>query len=142
MTEVSFYILNQAALAERINYACRLIEKAHKNRMSVIVHCESQDQAQVMDETLWSLKPERFIPHALLSEDIPSCPVIISHGDEVPPPKDILINLSQKTPTFFSQFNRHFEILCQSADILAAGREKWRFFQDRGYPMKKFDIAS
>lgn len=141
MTEISFYILNQASLESRLTYACRLAEKAYQKRMSVLIHCSNETEAHSIDDMLWNQKPERFLPHSLVSENVPDCPIQIGYQMDQSAHQDILINLANDAPDFFSQFKRHFEVLCQTADVLESGRSKWRFFSDRGYALKKFDIA-
>jgi len=69
-------------------------------------------------------------------------PVFI-HADDVQlsagqPANDrrILINLAHKVPTFFSRFERALEIVNQSDAVRETARERHRFYQQRGYPLK------
>ena len=47
-------------------------------------------------------------------------------------------NLSQRTPEHFARFERLFEILSTDESDLAAGRERYKQYQQRGYPMTHF----
>ncbi|MES9977893.1 MAG: DNA polymerase III subunit chi, partial [Candidatus Thiodiazotropha sp. 6PLUC5] len=66
--------------------------------------------------------------------------VIITHQQDAGAEKDVLINLSQEVPNFFSRFERVAEVIDQEPPVVTAGRERFRFYRDRGYPLKKHDI--
>ena len=53
---------------------------------------------------------------------------------------DYLINLSNKRPDFFSKFNKMAEILDQNKENLAAGRERYSFYKNRGYTLKYYQL--
>ena len=40
-----------------------------------------------------------------------------------------------QTPTNFARFERLFEIVSTNADDVAIGRDRYRFYQQRGYPL-------
>ena len=61
-----------------------------------------------------------------------------------PPPEsehDVLINLAPEVPNFFSRFARLAEPLDQEPGIREAGRERYRFYRDRGYPLESHQIG-
>ena len=64
---------------------------------------------------------------------------MIGHDENTPEFSDVLINLSSEVPLFFSRFERVTEII----GLLdkASGRERFRFYRDRGYPLKSHTIA-
>jgi len=53
---------------------------------------------------------------------------------------DVLINLAAEIPEYFSRFERVFEVVSQDPAVLNATRSHYKFYQDRGYPLKRHDL--
>jgi len=53
---------------------------------------------------------------------------------------DVLINLSQQTPDCFARFERFAELVNQDESIKQAGRERFKFYKSRGYPLNTHKI--
>ena len=95
-----------------------------------------------MDRLLWTFRQGSFVPHGTLGNcDTTVTPVIIGHRDESGDEHDVLINLGLEVPGFFSRFERVAEIIDKEPQVVTAGRERFRFYRDRGYPLSKHDIA-
>ncbi|HET8808545.1 MAG TPA: DNA polymerase III subunit chi [Methylophaga sp.] len=138
MTRVSFYILKSQDIHSRQQIACRLAEKAWREGHQVFIYTENAQQSAAMDEALWAFRPESFVPHQILESANPVvAPVLISH-DNTPPPRlmDVLINLNAEQPMFFSQFERLAEIIDDDEQVKQQGRQRYKFYQDRGYPLE------
>lgn len=140
MTQVDFYILNSALPSDALTYGCRLAEKALNKGYGIYLHCNSPGQATELDELLWSFSPESFVPHAL-KDSTDTVDVIIGCDGEAPRATDLLINFAPEIPDFFSRFERVGEIVCQQEDWLRPSRDRYRFYKDRGYPLRTHKIA-
>ena len=139
MTRVGFYVLKSSAPEARLEVAMRLTEKAFQQGHRVFIHAASQEQAALLDEKLWQLRPASFLPHALAGED--SCEAIsIGWGQEPGEHSGLLINLQYTVPPFFSRFERVAEVVTQDPESLAALRQSWQFYRQRGYQMDKHDL--
>lgn len=101
--------------------------------MHVYIHADSEATLQRMDSLLWDFREESFIPHAMAPNN--SVPVEMGCDYEPIEQCTYLINLSNERPSFFSRFERMAEILDQNDHILTNGRERYRFYQDRGYKL-------
>lgn len=139
MTRIDFYVLSSDSREARLQYACRLAHKAWSHNRRIYLHCASEDEAEQLDELLWAFRPEAFLPHAL-HQDQPDANVVCGWGDDPAPHHDLLINLSNDTPPFFSQFNRLAEILVEHEQVLSPARQRFRFYRERGYPLKTHQI--
>jgi DNA polymerase-3 subunit chi len=53
-----------------------------------------------------------------------------------------MVNLGPETPAHFSRFDRLVEIVSADETDRAAGRERWKFYRERGYPMHRHDCAA
>lgn len=143
MTQIDFYILSAQLPEQRLEFACRLIQKAYRSRCKILVQLDDEIQAKGFDDLLWSYSESSFIPHRLISDSSKTednCPVLIAFGDQQPSHFDVLINLSNTIPTTFARYNRALEIVIQQDDILEFTREHYRFYQERGYPINNIDM--
>ncbi len=141
MTRVSFYILKGEQEQARQEFACRLAEKAYKLGHHVFIHTSSAEQTEQVNQALWSFRADSFVPHQLANEEnIDSCPVLISHDVSPPRLMNLLINLNEEHPLFFSQFERVAELINDHESIKQAGRQRYQFYKQRGYELDTFNI--
>ncbi len=143
MTRVDFYILPDRDKQARERFACRLANKAVQAGQSVLLHGEDESHCQDLDELLWQYPEHQFLPHGLQSELAQAehgkrAPVVISHQEPFADMDQVLINLSADIPAFFGRFDRVAEIVVQSST--SAGRDRFRFYRDRGYPLFHHDL--
>lgn len=134
MTRVDFYILQDVDLNAACRFACRLAVKAMSAGMPVHLHVTNEPAADDLDELLWSYPEHRFVPHARAdrAEAASREPVMI--GWEPPrQPDGLLVNLSDHVPTFFGRFDRVAEVVVDANR--STGRDRFRFYRDRGYPL-------
>ena len=68
------------------------------------------------------------------------CPVLIGHDSTPPRLMNLLINLSPEHPLFFSQFESVAEFINDDNDTKTQGRERYRFYQQRGYELESHKI--
>jgi len=139
MTRVDFYVLSDADANNRNMLVCKLAEKAFRHDKLVFIHSDDTQLLKQLDEQLWQFRSDSFVPHRLLDADemtnqVDSDPVQLSGGE---PGNDrrVLINLASEVPTFFSRFERTLEVVNQAENVRETGRERYRFYQQRGYPL-------
>lgn len=141
MTRISFYILKGSEEHNRQVFACRLAEKAFYQGKQVYIHTESPEQAEQINQALWSFRADSFVPHQSVNiANHNDCSVLIGHDSSPPKLMDLLINLSSEHPMFFSQFERVAEFVNDDENIKNAGRERYRFYQHRGYELDTFNV--
>lgn len=141
MTRIDFYILEQQHAEARQRFACRLAEKAWRQGNKVYIHTESAEQSQRLDELLWTFSADSFVPHSLDNDAAAdTVPVHIGHGDEPRHHDEVLINLAPEVPLFFSRFKRVAELVDQHEETRNKGRQRFRFYRDRGYPLENHTI--
>jgi DNA polymerase-3 subunit chi len=141
MTRVSFYVLKGEQEQARQLFACRLAEKAYKLGHEVFIHTRDQQHSEQIDQALWSFRADSFVPHQVNTNDITQqTPILIGHDSEPPRLMNLLINLDEKQPMFFSQFERVAELINDQQNIKLAGRERYQFYKQRGYELETFKI--
>ncbi len=149
MTRIDFYILERAEdhNNNREQFACRIAEKAYRLGHGVYIHTDDPAQSAKLDNLLWTFKQGSFIPHAIDGQaPDPDAAVLIGNNAELDTSshakgREVLINLSQEIPLFFSAFKRVAEVVDQHADNKTKGRERFKFYRDRGYSMETHSIS-
>ncbi|HEC18422.1 MAG TPA: DNA polymerase III subunit chi [Gammaproteobacteria bacterium] len=138
MTRVDFYIL---ASGSPEHIACKLSEKAYGLGNRVYIHTESAQQAQHMDELLWTFRDGSFVPHEQYQASAPRrTPIQIGCHENPDTDCDVLINLAGEVPLFFSRFLRVAELVGVEPAAKTQGRERFRFYRDRGYPLETHEL--
>jgi DNA polymerase III subunit chi len=136
MTQIDFHILQDSSVTARWLYTCRFIEKVERLGHSILVVVDTQEEAQELDDLLWSFKPESFIAHQIIGGD-EEAKVEITFTANAGEHHDVLINLSSQIPEYFSRFARTVEIVIQAPTILENTREHYKFYKQRGYPISQ-----
>ena len=134
MTRIDFH----SNIPDKIGYACRLVRKARAAEARIVLLADAAQLAE-LDAALWTFSDLDFIPHVMADDPLAGqTPVLlIEDQSEAPalPHHQILINLTHRTPAEFARFERLFEIVSTHADDVERGRERYRFYQQRGYPL-------
>jgi DNA polymerase-3 subunit chi len=114
------------------------VRKAYLSGQPIVVLAEP-DRLAAFDEQLWTFSPLDFVPHCMaaspLAKDTPV--VLAANLDEVPH-HQILVNLGMSVPPQFARFERLLEVVGNEEQELAAGRERYRFYRDRGYALNNY----
>ncbi len=127
---VAFYILQDASPDSRLAFACRLIEKAYKEKHRVYIHAPTKEMAHQLDEFLWTYKDNSFVPHSLANEKIdPAPPVQIGHDTPPTTNHTMLVNLCDEIPPFFNRYRRIAEIITNNDNEQALGRERYKTYR-------------
>jgi len=136
MTQVDFYILQNSQPDAQAMLTCRLTEKAFKQGHQVYINTASGQQLKKLDDMLWTFRDGSFLPHGLYDVNADSDhPVLLGHDVEPEGPSDVLVNLSNDVPSFFSRFNRVAELVGGDEVQRESARERYRFYKDRGYTL-------
>ena len=144
MTRIDFYVLGSSDPAARLALVCRLAEKASGLGAGVFVHGDDRALLEELDERLWTFRASSFVPHRLVESDEPAArvdsdPVQLSTGAPGPD-RRVLINLADRVPPFFARFERALEVVDQSEPVRELGRERYRFYRRRGYPLGHHEL--
>jgi len=136
MTSIDFYISESTDIKVRDLLACRLSEKACHSNTATFIHTQTDEHSQLLDKLLWTFKEHSFIPHQLYNHEDATkqeLPVLIGHDVEPEKNFDLLINLDNKIPGFFSRFERVIEIVTNDEQQRELSRKHYTFYKDRGY---------
>ncbi len=141
MTLVRFYILNDSAPGTRERFACRLADRGMREGLRTYINVNDAADCRRLDELLWTFSDQSFVPHAVADDGTETdCAVAIGCDREPTQDFQVLVNLANEVPHFFSRFDKTMEIIDGREAVKAAGRERYRFYQDRGYPLESHPI--
>ena len=138
MTKVDFYTGSK----DKLRTACQLSHKAMQNGVRVILSAPDPATRDALDKLLWHYPATAFIPHCRdEADDAAQMPVVLNHGSEKFPHHDLLISLHNECMPFFSRFERVIEIVSHDAEDSRLGRERFKFYRDRGYELSHIDLS-
>ena len=139
MSRVDFYILAEGTQPER--FACSLTAKAWTNGKRVHIHAADERAASSLDDLLWTFRDISFVPHALFSANgVESDPVTIGYGSHYPTHNEVVINLDQAIPEYFSSYDRVIEIVGGSEQHRQLARQRYREYRDNNYDIHDHKI--
>lgn len=143
MTRIDFYVLQADAAGDRYQLACRIAEKARLAGQRVLIHTALAEEARHLDQLLWTQREASFIPHGLLGRDDARLnPILIGDGSTEDEEHQVLINLAATVPVFFGRFERLIECIDHDDAVKAAGRERFRYYREHGYPMNTVNVSA
>lgn len=139
MTRVDFYLLKST---DSQRFVCRLTEKAWRLGHQVLLLVADDGAARQFDELLWTFSDQAFVPHQRTGEHAAEAPVLIAPNHDPGDTDDLLINLTDAVPSFFSRFRRVAEIVDPDENRRQSARQRYRFYQQRGYPLHRHTITA
>ncbi|HEV7803531.1 MAG TPA: DNA polymerase III subunit chi [Burkholderiales bacterium] len=138
MTQIDFYF----NVADKLATACRIALKAYGLGHRMLVFCPDSEVASRVDRMLWMTPATGFIPHCAPANPlVPVTPIVIDHCGDEPVGDQILINLRPEWPPFFSRFERLVEIVSVDDEDRERGRERFKFYRERGYEIRRHDLS-
>ena len=138
MTTIDFY----THVDEPLGVAAKLVAKAWPQHGHVRVLTPDAATTEALDRLLWMQPATGFLPHCRLGSPLAGdTPIIVDHALEHSGPAGVLINLTSTPPPFFSRFERLAEIVPADDVQAQAGRERYRFYRERGYELRAHNLA-
>lgn len=136
MTRIDFH----TNVPDKIAYACRLVRKARSARHKVVLMTDDAAQLAELDEAMWTFSATDFLPHVAASDALATqTPVLLTDNDAAElPHRELLINLSRRTPATLDQFARVIEIISSDEEDAAAGRKRYSAYKQQAYPLTHF----
>jgi len=139
MTEVLFY----TNADNKLQTACTLTAKALARGMRVMLFTPDSATTERLSKLIWSAPATGFVPHCRSADRLaPVTPVIVDHEAEPLIHDQVLVNLCELTPAFFSRFQRLVEIVGTEEVDREAARARYRFYRDRGYEIRTHNLGT
>ncbi len=142
MTEVEFHV----NVADRLQYACRLLRKASRKGVGVAVTGPSVVLNE-LDRHLWSFDAEEFVPHVRVSAAAAAnssrqrSPVWLVDDPRLGTSLPVLVNLGDDLAEGFESYERLIEIVADLDHERDAARLRWKQYLVRGYTPRKHEAT-
>jgi DNA polymerase-3 subunit chi len=138
MTKISFF----HGARDRLHAVAAWLGRAGGEDGQVMVYVPAQERSEQLDRLLWAQPATGFIPHCRADDPLaPETPVILTSNLDNPRYDACLVNLSNEIPPGFSRFRQLIEIISIEDEDRLPGRERFRFYRERGYPLENRDIS-
>src|SRR4029079_4339900 len=135
-TTIDFY----THVEDRLAVAARLVAKAVAAHGSVRVVTPGAATPTALDRRLWMTPATGFVPHCRMDSKVAAeTPAWIDHRLDHAGPAAVLVNLCAAPAPFFARFERLVEIV--GVDDAQAGRDRYRFYRERGYELRAHDMS-
>ena len=139
---VDFYLLEGYEKDAVLLVACRLLEKAYLRGHKVFVFCNEKQQAERLDELLWTYKEDSFVPHHLQGEGPTPAPAVqIGYENEPQGFNDLLLNLADAIPPFSKRFRRIMEIVAPDDHAKDISRNHYREYRSHACELHTHDLS-
>lgn len=138
MTQITF--LHGAR--DRLQAVAIWIARAYGESKKVLVYVPDGEILESLDRLLWVHPATGFTPHCRATDTLASLTSIILASELANPlHDDFLLNLSDSVPPGFSRFQQLVEIISIADETKRLGRERYRFYRERGYPLEAQEIS-
>ncbi|MGB5625232.1 MAG: DNA polymerase III subunit chi [Woeseiaceae bacterium] len=138
MARVDFYVLERPDERSRHMFACKLAAKAYRLNHSVYIHAKSRDDAERLNELLWTFRDGSFVPHSLagVHDGTEVAPVIIGFEPDGVESCGLLINLCDEIPAFAESFPRVAELVTSEENCRLLSRKRFAEYRDKGHAIQ------
>lgn len=136
MAQVEFH----SGVAQPLNFTCRLLRKACRQRVPVVVTAAA-GTLDALDRELWTFEPLEFLPHRRWLEGLGAAalrrtPIWLCEHVPQEHSSKVLLNIDGEAAPPGEGFERIIEIVAASAEARQRGRLRWREYEARGWPIK------
>lgn len=139
MTDIEF----RFNLADKVDYACRLLRKGVMQGGAQLVVTGDAATLDAIDAALWQVVASDFVAHCRADAQahvLQRSPVVLAAAaDGALPHRSVLVNLADGVPPGFERFERLIELVSADEGERVAGRTRWRHYADRGYSIRHQD---
>ena len=140
MQRADFYLIAKPRFREEpLRLVCELVRKAYAANLWTLVLARDSDQAEALDELLWDMGDDAYIPHQVAGdEEDELTPVLIAAPEVDAPLRALVINLRDGAVT--GTVERVLEVVPADESERVASRGRWTQYKARGFEVNKFDM--
>jgi DNA polymerase-3 subunit chi len=133
VTRIDFYRYAE----DKQRFACRLATTAFERSSRLVVYSSDAAVLESFDRALWTFQATKFVPHCFAGAAVAAeTPIVLSSSGDSLPHHDVLLNLDDEWPPFFSSFERLLEIVGADEEDKEKARARYVFYSKRGYDIK------
>ncbi len=140
MPRADFYLIAKPRFREEpLRLVCELARKAYEANLWTLVLARDAAQAEALDELLWDMGDDAYIPHQIGGDDEDDAtPVLIVPPEIDAPLRPLVINL--RDAAVEGPFERVLEVVPADDSAREPLRERWKQYKARGLALNKYDM--
>lgn len=141
MKQATFYLLPANLASKELSsqevVTCQLAAHYWRQGKRLLIACVDETQAMRVDEALWCLPAEAFVPHNLAGEGpAGGSPVELAWPDKRSSrARDLLISLLPHFADFATAFNQVIDFVPDEADLKQLARERYKAYRAAGFQL-------
>lgn len=134
MRGARFYLLDDIGDASLLPFICEQVCAYYRDGQRVLVMAEDQVQAEALDQLLWQLPADAFVPHNLSGEGpAAGSPVEISWPDyKATSPRPCLINLAADVPDLANRARIIIDVVPVEEQRRVSARQRYKQYRQFG----------
>ncbi len=148
MSHGTFYIISEDAPENSksglLRFISNLVISHYQQGKKIFILADCRAQAEKIDELLWQLNPNNFIPHNLVGEGARTGSIVeIGWGDlHYSGHRNLLINLAQNAPAFAVSFSQMIDFVPCEEKSKQQARERYKMYRQAGIVLNTVDIST
>ncbi len=140
MARADFYLIGSSRFVEDpAVLVCGLARKAYRQELPTLILARTQEEAEMLDDRLWSFDPDEYLPHQIAGDvDDEVTPILIVPPGATVSPRPLVINLREECAE--PGFEVVKEVVPADPAERAGSRERWAEYRRRGLEVVKHDM--
>ncbi len=132
--QVGFYHLTRSTVEEALP---RLLEKVLAAGHRVVIRVGSRERLQALDRTLWTYRPDSFLPHGTAADGFADRqPVYLTTGEENPNRASVLVLIDGASGVTSGDFERCIDMFDgEDPEAVASARRRWSEARNAGHDL-------
>ena len=136
---IDFYVSQQNQPQARLVLACQLARRSWLANMPCWINCLDEPQQQQLDQMLWDIRSEMFMPHDLV-QDNAQAPIVIALDETPVQNGSVVINLTNNIINPVAQTARIIELVCQEPALLEQSRHNYSQYRKLGFQPQRVEL--
>jgi DNA polymerase-3 subunit chi len=140
MPRADFYLIDKPRFREDpLLLVCELAKRAFAAQQSTLILTRDFEQAEAVDEYLWSFDEDSYVPHQLAGDDddANTAILIVPPGVETAD-RPMVINLRDTCAQ--GRFDRVLEVVAADPAEREGSRVRWTEYKKAGFEVNKHDM--
>jgi DNA polymerase-3 subunit chi len=131
--EVKLFFLKVEDVESKLGKICSTVKNHFNQRDKILITVPDEASATYVDQLLWRLPPESFIPHVIAAQPINEA-VVITTGLRNLNQATILINLCPNPSSILQHFQTVYELMDMTAPIKTTlSQQRYETYKKAGY---------
>lgn len=136
---IDFYVSPEHQPQTRLVLACQLARRSWLAQMPCWINCLDQPQQHQLDQLLWNIREEMFMPHSLAGDN-PQAPIVIALDETPVQNGSVVINLTNSIIQPVAQTARIIELVCQEPALLEQSRSNYSQYRKLGFQPQRVEL--